>query len=83
MITDGILYVFQGLINFLLSPLSVITIAVDFIASITVVQQFLQVVSYLFPWGKVLPLIAMTIGMFIFRLVMSIIKLILDFIPFE
>jgi len=83
MITNGILLVFQGIINILLSPLSLISITVDFLMSFTLVQQFLQVVAYLFPWSNITPLIIIVIALFVFRIIMSIIKLILDFIPFE
>ena len=81
MITNGILLCFEGLINVLLSPLSILTIAVEFIASIRQVQQFLQIAIYLFPWTYVLPLIIFVIGMFVFRIIMSIVRLVIEFIP--
>ena len=79
MIINGILLVFQGIINVLLSPLSILSVGVDFLSSITVVQQFLQVVAYLFPWSYILPLITFIVSVFVFRIAMSIVKLILDF----
>ena len=48
MITNGILLVFQGILNILLLPLSALNVAIDFIGSIPVVTQFLQVVAFVF-----------------------------------
>ena len=52
MITDAILLLFQGILNVLLLPLTVINIAVDFVSSIPVVTEFLQVAAYMIPWSN-------------------------------
>lgn len=82
MITDGILLVFQGLINIILSPLSIINISVDFISSITLVTQFLQIVVYILPWSNLMPLITLIITLSLFRIAVALVKLVVEFIPF-
>ena len=81
MIVNGFLLVVQGVLNILLAPLSVLNIAIDFVASIPVVSQFLQIAAYMLPWDNLLPLIALVVGIFIFRAVLALIKLIWHFIP--
>lgn len=82
MIFNAILLVLQGVLNILLLPLTAINIAVDFVASIPVVMEFMQVVAYVIPWSNILPLIALLIAIFIFRIVVAIIKFVNDVIPF-
>lgn len=81
MIIDGILLVLQGIVNILLAPLTIINISVDFISSIPVVTEFLQIGAYILPWRNILPLVILVIGIFIFRGVLALIKLIWHFIP--
>lgn len=81
MVINGILLIIQGILNVLLLPLSSLNIAIDFIGSIPVVTQFLQIVAYVLPWDNLKPLIIFTIAMFTFRAVLSLIKLIWHFIP--
>lgn len=82
MIVDGILLVFQGLLNVILSPLTVLNIVIDLASSIPVVSQFLQVVAYMIPWSNLLPIFLIVIAVFIFRIGLAVIKLIVEFIPF-
>lgn len=82
MITDAILLLFQGILNVLLLPLTVINIAVDFVSSIPVVTEFLQVAAYIIPWSNILPLILLVIALFIFRIALALVKTIWKFIPF-
>lgn len=82
MITDGILLVFQGLINIILSPLSIINISVDFISNITPVIQFLQIVAYILPLSNLMPLITLIITLSLFRIAVALVKLVVEFIPF-
>lgn len=82
MITDGILLVFQGLINIILSPLSIINISVDFISNITPVTQFLQIVAYILPLSNLMPLITLIITLSLFRIAVALVKLVVEFIPF-
>lgn len=81
MIINGVLLVAQAIINILLSPLTLINIAIDFVASIPIVTEFLQIVAYLLPWSNILPLIHLVVGIFVFRGVLALIKLIWHFIP--
>ena len=82
MITDGNLLVFQGLINIILSPLSIINISVDFISNITPVTQFLQIVAYILPLSNLMPLITLIITLSLFRIAVALVKLVVEFIPF-
>lgn len=82
MITNGILLVLQGVVNILLAPLTIINIAVDFVAAIPVITQFIQVVAYVLPWGNLLPLVVLTIALFVLRIAISLIKTIWNLIPF-
>lgn len=82
MIVDGLLLIVQGLINLFLLPLSVLNIAIDFLASIPVVFQFLEIVAYIIPWSNILPIIILTCGILFFKINFSLIRTIWDFIPF-
>lgn len=82
MIIDAILLLFQGILNVLLLPLTVINITVDFLSSIPVVTEFLQVAAYMIPWTNILPLILLVIALFIFRTTLALVKAIWKFIPF-
>lgn len=81
MITDGILFVLQGILNILLAPLIPLNIAIDFLGSIPVISEFVQIVAYVLPWDNLLPLFAIIFASFVFRVVLSLIKLIWHFIP--
>lgn len=81
MILDGILLVLQGIVEILLSPLTVINIGIDLVASIPAITEFMQIIAYVLPWSNILPLISLIFAMFIFRAVLAIIKLIWHFIP--
>lgn len=81
MIVDGILFVVQGILSVLLLPLKAINIGVDFVFSISLVNEFLQVVAYLLPLDNLTPLFSLVIIIFIFRAVLALIKLIWSFIP--
>lgn len=81
MITNAIITVLQGVINIILAPLSVFNIVIDFIGSFPIVVEFLQVVAYVLPWTNLLPLFGIVLSMFIFRIVLSLIKLVWHFIP--
>lgn len=80
MILDGILLIFQGFLEVLLLPLTTINIAIDFIGSIPIVAQFLQLVAYVLPWANLLPVFILTITLFLFRIVLALIKLVLSII---
>lgn len=82
MITNAILLAFQAVLNVILLPITVVDIVIDFIGSIPVVIQFLQVVAYILPWANILPLIVLTIALIIFKICVSLAKLVINFIPF-
>lgn len=81
MIVDGILLLVQGVLNVLLAPLTIINIAVDFVAGIPVVGSFINVVAYVLPWAKLLPLITLIVGIFTLRIGIALVRLIKGFIP--
>ena len=81
MIIDLLLLVLQGVVKVLLAPLNVLNFAVDFASSISVVQEFIKVVAYLFPWNQLTPLFSFVVSMLIFRGVVSLIKTIWDLLP--
>lgn len=76
-----LLLLFQGVVEVLLLPLTAINIGVDFISSIPIVSQFLQVVAYLLPWSNLLPLIIITVALIGFKIGVSLIKTIWDLLP--
>ena len=82
MIVDMLLLVLQGVLNVLLLPLEVINFGVDFVASIPVIGEFLQVIAYVLPWSNLLPLIFLTVALFTFRIGVSLVKTVIDVIPF-
>ena len=81
MIVDMILLVLQGILNILLSPLTVLNVGIDFIGSIPVVTEFIQIVAYVLPWDNLIPLFTIIFASFVFRVALSLIKLVLHFIP--
>lgn len=81
MITNAILLVFQGVLNVLLTPLSVFNIGVDFVSSIPIISSFIKIIAYVLPWSKLTPLISLTVGLFTFRITLALIRLVKGFIP--
>ena len=82
MILDLILLVLQGVLNIVLAPLTALNIGIDFISSLPVVVQFLQIVAYILPWSNILPLLILAIGIGLFRLNAAIVHTIVEFLPF-
>ena len=82
MIIDLFLLVIQGILNIILAPLTVINITIDFISSIPIITEFLQVAAYLLPLDNLLPLILLLIALFSFRIVVALIRTVWDLIPF-
>lgn len=81
MIINAILLLFEGILNVLLLPLTAINITIDFISSIPIVTEFLQIVAYVLPWSNLLPLFSLVITIFIFRIFLTFIKVVWHFIP--
>lgn len=82
MIVDGILLILQGVVNVILLPVTAIDITIDFIGSIPIVTQFLQVITYVLPWRNILPIIALVIVLIVFKIGISLSKLVINFVPF-
>lgn len=81
MILDAILFIFQGIVTILLSPLSVINVAVEFISHITILTNFLQIIFFVLPIANILPLIILSFALVSFRSVVSLIKTIWALLP--
>ena len=81
MLVDASFLVVKAVIQILLSPLTVINIAIDFIGSIPVVMSFIQVVAYVIPWSNILPVILLIFAIFVFRIIIALVNFILKFIP--
>lgn len=82
MIINGILSVFNGLVSASLLPLEALNLGIDFILSIPIVTQFLQIVAYVLPWANLVPLFFLIVSIFQFRIGLALIKTIFSFIPF-
>lgn len=82
MIVDGLLLLLQGALNIILLPLSVLNIGIDFLASIPIVENFLHVITYVLPWDNILPLIILVFAIFTFRIIVALIGLAKQIIPF-
>lgn len=81
MIINLFIYVIKGIVNVLLAPLTVLDFVVDVTSKISIVQSFVKVVAYLFPWSQLSPLVVFIVSMFIFRSIVSLIKTIWDLLP--
>ena len=81
MIINLILLLVKGILDILLLPLTVVNIGIDFVSSIPVVAEFIQIVAYVLPWSNIMPLIIFVFSLFLFRGVLALIKLIWNFIP--
>lgn len=81
MIVDLILTILQNIVNLLLSPLTALNIAIDFVSNISIVTQFLSVIAYVLPWNNILPLILIISAVFVFRIAISIIKTVWQLLP--
>ena len=81
MITNAIFLLVQRLLEILLLPLTGLNLVVDFLSSIPVVTEFLQIAAYLLPMNNLIPLFNIVIIIFIFRASLALIKLIWSFIP--
>ena len=81
MITNAILLVFQGVLNVLLAPLTIVNIGVDLVSSIPSIADFVNIVCYILPMDNLLPLITLTIALFIFRIALAVVRVVKGFIP--
>lgn len=81
MILNILLNIITGFLNLLLFPLEAINIGVDFLVGISAIKNFFKIVAFILPWSNILPLIILTISLFVFRIIISIIKTIWELIP--
>ncbi len=81
MIVDGLLAVFKLVCDVLLAPLKVIEIGIDFLAGIPTVVSFVNIVAYIIPWSNILPIILLIVGIFGFRIIVSLLKTIWAVLP--
>lgn len=82
MIIDALLLLLQGALNIILLPLSALNIGIDFLASFPIVENFMQVITYVLPWDNILPLVILVFAIFIFRIIVAFIGLAKQIIPF-
>ena len=82
MIIDALLLLLQGALNLILLPLSALNIGIDFLASFPIVENFMQVITYVLPWDNILPLVILVFAIFIFRIIVAFIGLAKQIIPF-
>lgn len=82
MITNAVLGVLSNVVAFLLSPLQAFDFVLDLADKIPVVTNFLKLGIYILPWDSLVPLFVIVAGLGLFRLVIAIIKTIMNVIPF-
>lgn len=82
MITDAILNFLTSLASGVLSPLTIIDVAVDLVTSIPVVARFIMFVSYVIPWSNLVPLLVMVLALLGFRIIVALIRFIFYLLPF-
>lgn len=80
MITDKLLDIVFSFLNSILDALPVMDVEVDF----SVLNAFLDIVGtclYFFPWQKVLPILGIIMMLQVWRILISIIKVIWQLLP--
>ena len=80
MIIEALMNVVFGIVNTILSPISLLGWSFD-LALCSPLGDILKVVYYVLPIGKLSPIITFIVSMFIFRAVIALIKTIWDLIP--
>lgn len=81
MVTDFLLNPIFGLIDTILSPLSLLSWTLDKIMNIPLLTSFLEVVAYVIPWAYLYPLVVIIFGIIGIKIAISLIKFIKGFIP--
>lgn len=81
MITDAILSFFTNISGILLTPLSIVNVAVDLVTSIPVVGKFLTIVAYVIPWDNLVPLFVIIFAMLFLRIAIAILRFIMSLLP--
>ena len=81
MIFTPIIYIINYLVDLLFLPIQAISIGIDFVSGMSILNSFFSVVYYLLPIGNILPLIFIVIAITIFKIVISLIKTIWELLP--
>lgn len=81
MISNAILSFFSSVAGFVLSPLTVLDVVVDLVTSIPIVTKFILFVVYVIPWSNLVPLLIIIMSLLGIRIVIALIKFIMEFIP--
>lgn len=81
MIFNFLLKIIGNILGAILSPIEPISLAVDFVTSISYVQQFIAIAAYLFPFDKILPLIVIAGLVIGFKIIISIFKTLWSLLP--
>lgn len=80
MITDAILSIVFGLVDLLLTPLTVLNFEFD-ISKIEPVLQYFKMALYIIPFGDLLPIVTFFIALMSFRIAISLLKTLWDILP--
>lgn len=80
MITDSLLNVVFGIVNFILSPVSLVEWGFD-LFYLSPLHDILRIIYFVIPIDKIFPIIVFIISMFIFRAIIALIKTIWDILP--
>ena len=81
MIIDLFLGIIQVVVNVLLAPLSAFSFGLDIVTKIPVVMGFIKVISFIFPWSQITPIITIIVAIFAFRAIVALIKTIWELLP--
>ena len=73
--------ILEFVLNLLLAPITVIDIGVNWLLGIEWVVDIINITAYVLPWSNILPLIFLVIAVFMFRIVIALIKTIWDLLP--
>ena len=80
MITDSLLNVVFGIVNFILSPVSLVEWGF-YLFYLSPLHDILRIIYFVIPIDKIFPIIVFIISMFIFRAIIALIKTIWDILP--
>lgn len=80
MVTNTLMNVIFGIVNIILSPISLLGWGFN-LALCSPLGDFLKIVYYVLPIGKLIPIITFIVAMFIFRALVALIKTIWDLLP--
>lgn len=76
-----VLTVIVLVVPFLLSLIPALDISFTFFSGIKFVTDIFAVIAYILPWQAILPLILLNISIFVFRVIIALIKTIWELLP--